>query len=64
MGLGEKLTCPSNFLVFSSTIRYNACYFRNFVLVRNGYQPVKKEECGGILSDQKRTDDADDDCHG
>ena len=64
MGLGEKLTCPRNFFVFSSTIRYNACYSRNVVLVRNGYQPVMKEECGGILSDQTPTDDADGDCHG
>ena len=64
MGLGEKLTFPRNLFVFSSTSRYNACYSRNVVLVRNGYRPVKKEEFGGILSDQKRTDDADGDCHG
>ena len=64
MGLGEKLTCPRNFFIFSSTIRYNACYSRNVVLVRNGYQRWKKAECGGILSDQKRTDNTDGDCHG
>ena len=64
MGLGEKLTCPRNFFVFSSPIRYNAWYSRDVVFVRNGYQPVKKEECCGILSEQKRTDNADGDCHG
>ena len=64
MGLSEKLTCPRNFIVFSSTIGYDACYSRNVVWKQNGYQPVTKEECDGIPSDQKRTDDADDDCHG